>query len=110
MGCNISVATVYRQILLLTITMVCLVVTSACTHTAILPAASAAAVPRSTSVEPPALVNAVPGIPNLPDLVTVVPFFWKPHETGLEQTKVIIPAKVNGYRFNHRTHQVILYY
>jgi hypothetical protein len=36
-----------------------------------------------------------PGIPYRPDLVTVVPFYWKPNETDREKTKVIIPAQVN---------------
>ena len=40
--------------------------------------------------------TAIPGIPNRPDVVTVIPFYWKPNETDLEQTKVIIPAEIDG--------------
>ena len=38
----------------------------------------------------------VPGVPNKPDLVTVVPFYEKPNETANEKTKVIIPAWVDS--------------
>ena len=62
---------------------------------------------RTPSVSSPAiLVNRrgtdpttfIPGVPNRPDLVTVVPFYWKPNETEREQTKVVIPAEIDGHR------------
>jgi hypothetical protein len=37
-----------------------------------------------------------PGIPDLPDLVTVVPFYSKSNETEGEQTKVAIPVEIDG--------------
>ena len=37
-----------------------------------------------------------PGIPDLPDLVTVVPFYSKPDETGEEQTLVAMPVEIDG--------------
>ena len=40
----------------------------------------------------------LPGIPNRPDLVTVVPFYTKPEETDLEKTKVVIEAEIDGRR------------
>jgi hypothetical protein len=40
----------------------------------------------------------VPGIPNRPDMVTVVPFYTKAGETDQEKTKVIIPAEVSGHQ------------
>jgi hypothetical protein len=42
----------------------------------------------------------VPGIPDLPDMVSTIPFYWKPNETALEQTKVVITAEVDGLRGN----------
>jgi hypothetical protein len=39
-----------------------------------------------------------PGIPNLPELVTVVPFYTKPNETDREKTKAVIPAEIDGRR------------
>ncbi|HXC24469.1 MAG TPA: hypothetical protein VNU46_01030, partial [Gemmatimonadaceae bacterium] len=40
----------------------------------------------------------IPGIPNQPTLVTVIPFVTKDNETDAEKTKVVIPAKVgNAY-------------
>jgi hypothetical protein len=39
-----------------------------------------------------------PHVPNKPELVTVVPFAWKPNETDPEQAIVAIPAEVDGYR------------
>jgi hypothetical protein len=42
--------------------------------------------------------DIVPGVPNQPDLVTVVPFYTKPEETDLEKTKVVIQAEVDGRR------------
>jgi hypothetical protein len=41
-----------------------------------------------------------PGIPNLPDLVAIIPFYWKPHETAREKTKVVITAEIDGRRGN----------
>lgn len=38
----------------------------------------------------------IPGVPNRPDMVTVVPFYWKPDETDDEKTKVVIQADVDG--------------
>jgi hypothetical protein len=54
----------------------------------------------STSMAIPIASGPVlmPGIPNRPDLVTVVPFYWKPHETGEEQTRVVFPAEVSGHQ------------
>jgi hypothetical protein len=43
------------------------------------------------------VASQIPGIPNRPDLVTAVPFYWKPNETDEEQTKVVIPAEVDGH-------------
>ena len=40
----------------------------------------------------------VAGVPNRPDLVTVVPFFSKPDETDLEKTKAVIQAEIDGRR------------
>jgi hypothetical protein len=40
----------------------------------------------------------VHGIPNRPELVTVVPFVWKPNETDDERANVAIPAEVDGHR------------
>jgi hypothetical protein len=37
-----------------------------------------------------------PGIPDLPDLVTVVPFYSKPDETEGEQKLIAIPVKIDG--------------
>jgi hypothetical protein len=63
--------------------------TSACVSTGTVP-----------SVPPEAAQHAattiIPGVPNLPDLVTVVPFYWKPNETDGVKTKVVIPAEVDG--------------
>jgi hypothetical protein len=55
--------------------------------------------PSQVGTAPPA-ASLSPGIPNLPDVVTVVPFYSKPNETEEEQTKVIIPAEVDGRRGN----------
>lgn len=52
---------------------------------------------QSTSTPQPATLQ-VAGIPNRPDLVTVVPFYWKPHETDIEQTRVVFSAEVGGHR------------
>ena len=40
----------------------------------------------------------IPGIPNRPDLVTVIPFYRRPNESWEEHTKVVIPAAVDGWR------------
>jgi hypothetical protein len=61
----------------------------------------AAGAPRdSTQVAlPPAASTpsvVVPGIPNRPDLVTVVPFYSKADETDREKTKVVIPVEIDG--------------
>ena len=41
--------------------------------------------------------DLAPGIPNRPELVTLVSFYSKPNETDLEKTKVVIPAEVDGH-------------
>jgi hypothetical protein len=68
-------------------------ITSACTQAII-----------SRAVERPATQQAaaaaVPGVPNRPDLVTVVPFVSKPNESAIEQGLVMIPAEVDGHRGN----------
>jgi hypothetical protein len=40
----------------------------------------------------------MPGVPNRPDLVTVVPFYLKTNETDDEEKNVAIPAEVDGRR------------
>jgi hypothetical protein len=40
----------------------------------------------------------IPGVPNLPDRVTVIPFYWKANETPEEKTKVVVLAEVDGRR------------
>jgi hypothetical protein len=40
----------------------------------------------------------MPGIPDLPDIVTVVPFYTKPNETEREKTKAVIEAEIDGRR------------
>lgn len=46
--------------------------------------------------DPKHAVMTLTGVPDKPDLVTVVPFYTKPDETPNEQTKVIIPAWVDS--------------
>jgi hypothetical protein len=40
----------------------------------------------------------VPGIPNQPDLVTVIPFYEKANENETEKTRVVFLAEVDGHR------------
>lgn len=47
---------------------------------------------------PVVAAERLPGIPNRPDLVTVVPFYSKPDETEREMTKAVIPAEIDGHR------------
>lgn len=42
--------------------------------------------------------DSIPGIPNRPDLVTVIPFYDKPDATDREKTKVVIPVEIDGRR------------
>jgi hypothetical protein len=42
--------------------------------------------------------QSMAGIPSLPDDVTVIPFYTKPNETPLEQTKAVIEAEIDGHR------------
>jgi hypothetical protein len=39
----------------------------------------------------------VPGIPDRPDLVIAIPFYWKPNEDGVEQMRVMIMAEAGGH-------------
>ncbi len=70
----------------------------------------------------------VPGVPDAPGAVSVLPFYGKPGETALERTKVVVVAEVGGLRgpfvldtgnsvlslnrtflqLNHRTHEFII--
>jgi hypothetical protein len=43
-----------------------------------------------------AATTIIPGVPNLPDVVTVVPFYWRENEDDAEKTKVVIQAEVDG--------------
>ena len=52
---------------------------------------------RVASTHPPTQ-ELMLGIPDLPDLVTVVPFYTKPNETDLEKTKAVIEAEIDGRR------------
>jgi hypothetical protein len=59
-----------------------------------------AAIPLGAQADPrdtPPDTSPVPGVPNRPDLVTVVPFYWKPNETDREKTKAVIPADIDGH-------------
>lgn len=87
-----------RWRILQTSTVMLLAVASACTPT--VPAAHSTLLPLSTRVNQQAPSSAVSGVPNQPDLVTVIPFVWKANETYQEQTKVIIPGELNGRRGN----------
>ena len=58
-------------------------------------AAEGAAKP-ATAVAP--VKDLIPGVPNLPDLITVIPFYTKPDETDLEKTKAVIEAEIDGRR------------
>lgn len=68
--------------------------------------AGTAAITTAWPVRPAAAADsdtlqpAMPGIPHLPNVVTIVPFYAKPDETEAEQTKVVIPAEVDGRRGN----------
>jgi hypothetical protein len=77
-----------------------LTVASACASVATTPATPPPAGQRPAGAGQRPVSAAVPGIPDLPDVVTVVPFYWKANETELEQTKVVIPADVDGRRGN----------
>ena len=68
---------------------------NACAPRATTPAATAA-VPQSGMGSRSSSSIAIPGVPNLPDVVTVVPFYSKENETEKEKTKVVIPAEVDG--------------
>jgi hypothetical protein len=62
--------------------------------TACAPATSQSGAGAATAVkEPPELA---PGIPNKPDLVTIIPFYQKPDMTEREKTKVVLPADIDG--------------
>ena len=50
------------------------------------------------SADPSAGTSIIPGVPNRPALVTVVPFYWKPNEDENEKTKVVIPVEINHRR------------
>ena len=69
------------------------VVTNSCTPAATARGAVSPATQQSATAQ-------VPGVPNRPDLVTVVPFYWKPNESETEKTKVVIPAEVDGHHGN----------
>ena len=58
--------------------------------TATTPQGEEAATPKISARE------VAPGIPDLPDLVTVVPFYSKPNETGREQTLIAMPVEIDG--------------
>jgi hypothetical protein len=47
---------------------------------------------------PPTTGASMAGIPTAPDDVTVIPFYTKPNETPLEQTKAVIEAEIDGHR------------
>ena len=49
-------------------------------------------------VTPQGAGASMAGIPSLPDDVTVSPFYTKPNETPLEQTKAVIEAEIDGHR------------
>jgi hypothetical protein len=68
--------------------------TSACASTAI---QTVSAAQPTVVADLHSTTTAIPGVPNRPDLVTVIPFYWKPNETHLEQTKVIIPVEIDGW-------------
>jgi hypothetical protein len=65
--------------------------TGACASTGTLPSEQSKAM-----ADPHTATTIIPGVPNLPDVVTVVPFYWKENETEQEKTKVVIPAEVDG--------------
>ena len=99
---SLSLLRCARSLALLT-SGVCTTVTIAWAQSA----ATHADTPAITTVPHPSVVAGwgtppptIPGIPNRPDIVTVVPFYTKPNETEAEQTKVIIPAEVDGRRGN----------
>ena len=69
------------------------VVTSSCTPAATTRVAQIPAQRQPTTIQ-------VPGIPNKPELVTVVPFYWKANEDDEEKTKVVIQAEISGHRGN----------
>ena len=56
--------------------------------------------PGSTaaSLTPLGAGGSLAGIPNRPNDVTVIPFYTKPNETPLEQTKAVIEAEIDGHR------------
>jgi hypothetical protein len=68
-----------------------LVLASACLSVAALLGA------QSPAPQPPATLQ-VPGVPNRPELVTVVPFFTKVNESKDEACRVVVSANVNRRR------------
>jgi len=66
---------------------------SACAH-----APTSAPAHVTPANERRAAASIVPGVPDAPNVVTVVPFYQKANETALERTKVVIPATVDGVR------------
>jgi hypothetical protein len=61
-------------------------------------ASPASPISGATTVAPQAAGASMAGIPNQPNDVTVIPFFTKPDETPLEQTKAVIEAEIDGHR------------
>ena len=59
------------------------------------PSANPAALSAMTGNSNPS--NADLGIAVSSKVVTVIPFYWKPHETALEQTRVVIRAEIDGW-------------
>ena len=68
-----------------------------CREASPVPPGSRAAAVTSQAAGASTGVNMV-GIPSLPDDVTVIPFYTKPNETPLEQTKAVIEAEIDGHR------------
>jgi hypothetical protein len=52
----------------------------------------------ATTVTPHTSGANMAGIPSQPNDVTVIPFYTKPDETPLEQTKAVIEAEIDGHR------------
>ena len=90
--------TMYARRLSLVLSAVCTTTGSANASMTMIPATTTASTASiaSTVIDSGAPPAAIRGIPNQPDVVTVVPFYWKPNETAQEQTKVVIPAEVDG--------------
>lgn len=81
----------FRRTAWLAVVTVSLIGTNACMRVATIPSAQAEA-----GIESRVGAFNIPGVPNLPDVVTVVPFYHKANETTVEQTKVVISAAVDG--------------